>query len=186
MRLPEVHRILTGDPREVLAGLAPRRGRHVVLVTRGHRLDADCLRIALGMELAYLGMIGSRRRVRRINEWLAEQGKQVTIIENLPEIAGDMEVRTRKMMLARLDSHRVEIICQTIVEGLGKGSVICRQGGLRFEIGGVDNLVLALGYKTNTLPPQVSSKKIHRIGDCVHPRRAIEAVHEGFLLGVEL
>jgi hypothetical protein len=97
-----------------------------------------------------------------------------------------MEVRTRKMMLARLDSHRVEIICQTIVEGLGKGSVICRQGGLRFEIGGVDNLVLALGYKANSLNPQGPSKKIHQIGDCVQPRRAIEAVHEGFLLGVEL
>jgi 2,4-dienoyl-CoA reductase-like NADH-dependent reductase (Old Yellow Enzyme family)/thioredoxin reductase len=138
---------------------------------------------SLGSKIVVLGggMVGCETA-----EWLAEQGRQVTIIEKLPDIAGDMEVRTRKMMLARLDSHRVEIICQTIVEGLGKGSVICRQGGLRFEIGGVDNLVLALGYKTNTLPPQVSSKKIHRIGDCVHPRRAIEAVHEGFLLGVEL
>ena len=140
-------------------------------------------KITLGSKIVVLGggMVGCETA-----EWLAEQGKQVTIIEKLPEIAGDMEVRTRKMMLARLDSHRVEIICQTIVEGLGKGSVICRQGGLRFEIGGVDNLVLSLGYKANSLNLQLPSKRIHRIGDCVHPRRAIEAVHEGFFLGVEL
>ena len=140
-------------------------------------------KITLGSKIVVLGggMVGCETA-----EWLAEQGKQVTIIEKLPEIAGDMEVRTRKMMLARLDSHRVEIICQTIVESLGKGSVICRQGGLRFEIGGVDNLVLSLGYKANSLNLQLPSKRIHRIGDCVHPRRAIEAVHEGFFLGVEL
>ncbi|HYC22721.1 MAG TPA: XdhC family protein, partial [Candidatus Bathyarchaeia archaeon] len=65
---------LTGDPREELARLSPRRDRHVVLVTRGHKLDADCLRVAVRMDLAYLGMIGSRRRVGRIIETLAAEG----------------------------------------------------------------------------------------------------------------
>jgi NADPH-dependent 2,4-dienoyl-CoA reductase/sulfur reductase-like enzyme len=140
-------------------------------------------KIILGKRVVVLGggMVGCETA-----EWLAEQGKQVTIIEKLPEIAGDMEVRTRKMMLARLNSWRVEIICNTSVENLEKDTVICRQGGIRFEIGGVDNLVLALGYRANSLNPQSPSKKIHRIGDCVLARRAIEAVHEGFLLGVEL
>jgi 2,4-dienoyl-CoA reductase-like NADH-dependent reductase (Old Yellow Enzyme family)/thioredoxin reductase len=140
-------------------------------------------KIILGKRVVVLGggMVGCETA-----EWLAEQGKQVTIIEKLPEIAGDMEVRTRKMMLARLNSWRVEIICNTSVESLEKDTVICRQGGIRFELGGVDNLVLALGYRANSPNPQSPSKKIHRIGDCVLARRAIEAVHEGFLLGVEL
>ncbi len=73
-RLPEADAILVGDPRETLARLAERRERYVVLVTRGHRLDADCLRVALGRELRYLGMIGSRRRVGRIRERLLEEG----------------------------------------------------------------------------------------------------------------
>ncbi|MEW6270320.1 MAG: XdhC family protein [Thermodesulfobacteriota bacterium] len=73
-RLPDARRIVVDDPRTALAGLAPHRARYVVLVTRGHRLDADCLRVALGLELAYLGMIGSRRRVARILERLAEDG----------------------------------------------------------------------------------------------------------------
>jgi xanthine dehydrogenase accessory factor len=72
--LPDARSIVVGDPRASLAALAPRRDRAVVLVTRGHRLDAECLRIAIGMELAYLGMIGSRRRVRRILEHLASEG----------------------------------------------------------------------------------------------------------------
>lgn len=35
---------------------------HVVLVTRGHKHDEECLRAMVGREPAYLGMIGSRRR----------------------------------------------------------------------------------------------------------------------------
>jgi xanthine dehydrogenase accessory factor len=73
-RIPEARRIVVGDPRCALVELAPHRARYVVLVTRGHRLDADCLRVAVGLELAYLGMIGSRRRVARILEHLAEEG----------------------------------------------------------------------------------------------------------------
>jgi len=74
VRLPEAHAIRVGDPRATLAEMAPRRDRYVVLVTRGHRLDAECLEIALGMDLVYLGMIGSRRRVGRIREWLQGRG----------------------------------------------------------------------------------------------------------------
>ncbi len=73
-RLPDATRILVGDPRTRLADLGMRADRHVVLVTRGHRLDAECLEVALGMKTAYLGMIGSKRRVRRIREWLTERG----------------------------------------------------------------------------------------------------------------
>jgi hypothetical protein len=73
-----------------------------------------------------------------------------------------------------------------VVERVEKDRVMYRQGGLSFEIGGVDHIVLALGYKANDFNPPTPSAKIHRIGDCLRPRKAIEAVHEGFLLGVEI
>lgn len=48
---------------------------YVVIVTRGHRYDADCLRVLLaGTMPAYLGMIGSRHRVKGLLELLAEEG----------------------------------------------------------------------------------------------------------------
>jgi len=73
-RLPEARAIRVADPRAALAELSPHDRRAIVLVTRGHKLDADCLRVALGVDWMYLGMIGSRRRVRRIVERLAEEG----------------------------------------------------------------------------------------------------------------
>jgi 2,4-dienoyl-CoA reductase-like NADH-dependent reductase (Old Yellow Enzyme family)/thioredoxin reductase len=121
-------------------------------------------------------------------DWISQNKKQaqVTIIEQLPEAANDMELRTRKMLLERLHSNRVEIICDTIVEGWEKDRVICRQRGFRFAIEGVDNLILALGYKSGNFIPPSPSTKIHRIGDCVQVRKAIDAVHDGFLLGNEI
>ena len=47
---------------------------YVVVMTRGHRHDLDCLRQLLRKEYAYLGMMGSRSRVRKIREQLKEEG----------------------------------------------------------------------------------------------------------------
>ena len=48
---------------------------YVVVITRGHRHDADCLRVLLpGTEPAYLGMIGSRRRTTGLLQMLREEG----------------------------------------------------------------------------------------------------------------
>jgi xanthine dehydrogenase accessory factor len=49
---------------------------HLVLVTRGHRYDYECLRKVLtgGDEPGFIGMIGSRRRVRATFQALLEEG----------------------------------------------------------------------------------------------------------------
>lgn len=47
---------------------------YVVIVTRGHRHDAVCLRRVLDSNPEYLGMIGSKRRVKSLMELLVEEG----------------------------------------------------------------------------------------------------------------
>jgi xanthine dehydrogenase accessory factor len=48
---------------------------YVVILTRGHTHDGDCLRAILsGVQPAYLGMIGSRRRVRGLLDLLLAEG----------------------------------------------------------------------------------------------------------------
>ncbi|MCP4627227.1 MAG: hypothetical protein GY850_27505 [bacterium] len=46
----------------------------VVVITRGHEHDADCLLEILKKETAYVGLIGSRRRVRFVLEMLENEG----------------------------------------------------------------------------------------------------------------
>ncbi len=55
--------------------LGIRESDYVVIVTRGHRHDLDCLRSVLsGPEPRYVGMIGSRSRVTLARERLAGEG----------------------------------------------------------------------------------------------------------------
>lgn len=46
----------------------------LVIVTRGHKYDEDCLRLLLGSKANYIGMIGSRRRVTVVKEKLLAEG----------------------------------------------------------------------------------------------------------------
>ena len=62
MRLPDARSIVVADPRTALAEL-PRAARaHDRARDARAPLDAECLRVALGLDAFYLGMIGSRRR----------------------------------------------------------------------------------------------------------------------------
>ena len=47
---------------------------YVVIITRGHEHDVDCLMEILPQNVAYVGLIGSRRRVRFVLEWLEKNG----------------------------------------------------------------------------------------------------------------
>jgi xanthine dehydrogenase accessory factor len=75
-RFPDADRVVVADFADPLAGIEVGRRTSLVLVTRGHRHDYDCLRALArtGSEPAYVGMIGSRRRVRAAFEQLAAEG----------------------------------------------------------------------------------------------------------------
>jgi xanthine dehydrogenase accessory factor len=47
---------------------------YVVIVTRGHRHDAEALAACIHRRLAYLGMIGSRRKVALLEKHFLEHG----------------------------------------------------------------------------------------------------------------
>jgi xanthine dehydrogenase accessory factor len=65
-RFPEADRVVRVDFRDPFADIPIDSTSYVVLVTRGHKYDFECLRHLLKTEVEppYVGMIGSRRRIR--------------------------------------------------------------------------------------------------------------------------
>ena len=59
---------------EALKGMEIDSNTHAVLVTRGHRHDRLCLRHLLATPAHYIGMLGSRRRVRAVLDMLEAEG----------------------------------------------------------------------------------------------------------------
>ena len=72
----EVEVVRADFEREPFAGVRITSRDYVALVTRGHRWDFDCLRRLLSVALRprYIGMIGSRRRVRAAFQALLAAG----------------------------------------------------------------------------------------------------------------
>ena len=73
-RFPGADRLATGDVATTLAGLTIDASTWIVLVTRGHQHDEAALQAVIGSDAAYVGMIGSRRRVREVFRHLSDAG----------------------------------------------------------------------------------------------------------------
>jgi xanthine dehydrogenase accessory factor len=63
-----------GDLAAELAAHSLGSDTYVVIVTRGHQHDAEALRACVGRPAAYVGMIGSRRKVALLRESFIESG----------------------------------------------------------------------------------------------------------------
>jgi xanthine dehydrogenase accessory factor len=61
--VPDADEIVVGDIGEAVRAVDDSPDNYFVIVTRGHQKDAEALRAALGRGAAYVGMIGSRRKI---------------------------------------------------------------------------------------------------------------------------
>jgi xanthine dehydrogenase accessory factor len=75
-RFPEADRLVRADFSDPLRDVPLGPHTYMVLVTRGHKYDFDVLHQVLRGEVdpVYIGMVGSRRRVRAALEQLAQEG----------------------------------------------------------------------------------------------------------------
>lgn len=73
-RLPDAEHILVGDIVEAVRDWPKTPDSYFIIVTRGHRHDAVVLREVVHAPVAYIGMIGSKRKILTIyEEFLAEE-----------------------------------------------------------------------------------------------------------------
>jgi xanthine dehydrogenase accessory factor len=63
-RFPDADDVLVGDMAEMLKEMTITPSCYMVLITRGHAYDEPCLRVVVHSAAKYIGMIGSRRRIK--------------------------------------------------------------------------------------------------------------------------
>ncbi len=72
-RFPTAQKVIAAPLRETVRALPIDSDTFIVLVTRGHSHDVECLLEVLDRPAAYIGMIGSQRRVNAVFELLADE-----------------------------------------------------------------------------------------------------------------
>jgi xanthine dehydrogenase accessory factor len=73
-RFPDARAIHAGDFEASLAAIKPNHRALVFIAARGHELDARALKWAVGTPAAYIGMIGSKRKILSVYRKLEAEG----------------------------------------------------------------------------------------------------------------
>ena len=68
---------------EALANIPGDPDTFFIIVTRGHMSDSECLLSTVNKPHAYIGMIGSRRKVGLVKQMLADNGVPQEVIESV-------------------------------------------------------------------------------------------------------
>lgn len=113
--------------------------------------------------------------------YLAEKGKQVTIVEMLDDIAADVELCGKSVLMERIGEKRIIALTgRKMIRINKKGITVESKRGEKEEYQ-ADTVVLALGLKSNRrLIEDLKGKitELYEIGDCTKPGRVHNAIHE--------
>ena len=182
---PELVREMKPDEIFIATGSTPlipevpggSRGKVVtaVDVLTGKRDVGDEVVIAGG------GLVGCETAV-----WLAQKGKKITIVETLPDVLQDMSIPSpnRVMLRKMLVEAGVTILPGTDISGITDGGVTISRNGKSQTIK-ADTVVFAAGMKSrrgllDALEGEVPV--IHAVGDCVAPRKIMNAVWDAYYI----
>jgi NADPH-dependent 2,4-dienoyl-CoA reductase/sulfur reductase-like enzyme len=167
-QLPGVDRenVLTGW--DVLLGSRPVGDRVVVLDDDGSRQTAGVVEVLL------------------------DSGKQVELVSRWPSLfPGTMTTLDMPHIYGRLLGKGLVYRLNSWASGIEDGAVAVFNlyTGAAETVDGIDTVVLATGQKANDelyFALKGTVENLHRIGDCLAPRKLDHAIYEGELAGREL
>lgn len=109
-RFPGAHQVICGDFQQTLRRQKIGPGTSVVIVTRGHKHDLDCLEYVLGHNPGYVGMIGSRRRVKIVKEHLYNIGYSIEQVNRVHMPIGlDIGAQTPEEIAVSIAAQLVQV-----------------------------------------------------------------------------
>lgn len=148
-----------------------------LVVTAG---DVLLGKVETGSKVAVIGgeLVGCE-----VADYLLEKGKEVTVLRRGPQMAMNMEPLTRIVLLQRLQSKKAKLIPNIHYKEITEEGIIIRYPDGREELIRVDTIVIAAGANPNRdLAKKIMGKTYdppYEVGDCVTPRRIVDAIHEG-------
>lgn len=139
-------------------------------------IDADTLRFL---------MVHKVEAPERLYQLSTRGRKHVTLIEQQPRVAQDVGRSNRWVLYHDLVRYGVDLKTSTRVTAIEENGVVVETDNTVQKIK-ADTVVLAVGSRPeNDLFNQLQgiAPEVHLIGDAREPRKAMEAIHEGFKVG---
>jgi len=173
---------------DVLAGKATV-GRKVIIVG-GNAVGLEtALYLAsqgtLSPEVLHFLMVNKAESPDTLEQLLNRGSKKVCVVEMTKKVGQDLGSSTRWTVMAELKRLGVKVITGAkAIEVTGVGLRIQKEAGE--ELLPADSVVIATGSKSQDALTSLKDlvPELHVIGDAKKPRNALEAIREGFLIGL--
>lgn len=109
-RFPGADQVICQSFQHAIKNLLLDNDTAVIIVTRGHRYDMDCLRATMNSNVRYLGMIGSRKRIKEIIALMKEEGAPADLERRLRAPIGlDLNAETPQEIALSIAAEVVSV-----------------------------------------------------------------------------
>ena len=126
---------------------------------------------------------------------LSKQGKNVTLVEALPEVARDMEMTSKIFftdpMIGLFRKYKIKVVMNRPVIDVRKDGVTLTDALGRRELIKGDTVIRAIG-RISVLDKELAEelkkgdKEVYIIGDAKEPRKAFDAIYEAFFTAIHI
>ncbi len=149
---------------------------------------ATCCDLLLGKKSAgkRVIVIGGGLEGSETALWLAMQGKKVTLVEMLPNIATGVNKANRTMLLKLIEDKGIQTIVRAKLHEVKDGKVVILTADMEAKEIECDTVALSVGMKpVRDLYDSLAGKmgEVFAIGDCCQPRKIHDAIYEGWNIG---
>lgn len=144
-------------------------------------------KVAVGDKVA---VIGGNEIAIQVAEWVADQGKEVTVLEEGKRVGYDINIFNllahRRLMAEQKMKTLVSVVVDRITD---EGVVVTTAGGREATIE-ADTVIYAKDLEpVAEIRKQINAgsvPEIYSIGDCTGFRKLYEAIHDGYKVGVKV
>jgi xanthine dehydrogenase accessory factor len=157
-RFPEAGQVVCSDFERFLNDIDAGPWTSAVIVTRGHQHDLACMRRLIGRDLAYLGMIGSRHKIRQVKEHLIASGVDEGRIDRVYMPVGlDIGAQTPEEIAVSIAAELVKVrrsgAARSLAEEAGGGKPAREHAGrITLMAQDVDLLKTLVDYANKGIP----------------------------------
>jgi 2-enoate reductase len=120
--------------------------------------------------------------------WVAQKGKEVTILEILEDVITDLFLANKKQLIQMLSEKSVKIMTGVKILEIADQNVLIENAG-RKEVLEADTVVMAIGLKSETTlidGLKNANFPVHCIGGCITPRKIQSAIWEAFRVALRI
>ncbi len=133
-------------------------------------------------------MTNRAESIETLTELLNKGNKDVTVVEMIDKAGKDVGYTTRWTVMAELKRLGVTIMTKTKAVGIRSDGMEIERGN-RADFLPADSIVIAAGsLPENGLVNEIERlvREVHTIGDAKEPRKALDAIREGYYAGLQI